>query len=157
MTAAGRRPVEASFKLMTTAPQMAAGRAEPSKKYRVLVVEDAHDTREFLRLLFEREGYEVLLAADGLSGVTTALRELPDAIVMDMSLPGLDGYNAARLIRREPELAGVPLIACTALNRWEWRGKAIAAGFDAFITKPLDVSRLASTLATLLARRSQRA
>ena len=142
---------------MSTAPQRAAGRAEPSGKYRVLVVEDAPDTREFLRLLFEREGYEVLLAADGVSAVTTALRELPDAIVMDMSLPGLDGYNAARLIRREPELAAVPLIACTAFNRWEWRGKAIAAGFDAFIAKPLDVGRLTSTLATLLAGRARRA
>jgi two-component system cell cycle response regulator DivK len=135
---------------------MAELRAGHDKKYRVLVVEDAPDTREFLRLLFEREGYEVLLAADGVSAVTTALGELPDAIVMDMSLPGLDGYNAAKLIRREPALAGVPLIACTAFNQWEWRGKAIAAGFDAFITKPLDVGRLASTLAELLARRAKR-
>ncbi|HEV2861567.1 MAG TPA: response regulator [Pyrinomonadaceae bacterium] len=141
---------------MSTAPQRSELRAGHDRKYRVLVVEDAPDTREFLRLLFEREGYEVLLAADGVSGVTTAIRELPDAILMDMSLPGLDGYNAARLIRREPALAGVPLIACTAFNRWEWRGKAIAAGFDAFITKPLDVNRLASTLAALLADRAGR-
>ncbi len=81
-----------------------------------------------------------------------ALKELPDAIVMDMSLPGLDGYNAARIIRREPALAGVPLVACTAHNRWEWRGKAIAAGFDAFMTKPFDPRRLAATVAALLAR-----
>ena len=120
--------------------------------YRVLLVEDAPDLRELLRLTFEGEGYEVLTAVDGLSAVETALRELPDAVVMDMSLPGLDGYNAARLMRREPALAGVPLIACTAYNRWEWRGKAIAAGFDAFMTKPLDLRRLTATLATLLAR-----
>jgi CheY-like chemotaxis protein len=141
---------------MSSAPQGAATRPERAGSYRVLVVEDAPDTRELLRLLLEAEGYEVVTAGDGLAAVASALKELPDAIIMDMSLPGLDGYNAARLIRREPALAGVPLIACTAFNRWEWRGKAIAAGFDAFITKPLDLERLASTLAQLLARRAQR-
>jgi CheY-like chemotaxis protein len=76
---------------------------------------------------------------------------------MDMSLPSLDGYNAARLMRREPELALVPLIACTAFNRWEWRGKAIAAGFDAFMTKPIDLGRLAAIITELLERgRSRR-
>ena len=75
---------------------------------------------------------------------------------MDMSLPGLDGYNAARLMRREPALAGIPLIACTAYNRWEWRGKAIAAGFDAFMTKPLNLARLTATLAALIGRRTNR-
>jgi CheY-like chemotaxis protein len=138
---------------MTGAPQRATKLPERNASYRILVVEDAPDTRELLRLLFEAEGYGVLTAGDGLSAVELARRELPDAIVMDMSLPGLDGYNAARLIRREPALAGVPLIACTAFNRWEWRGKAIAAGFDAFLTKPIDVERLAATLAALLARR----
>ncbi|MCA1564422.1 MAG: response regulator [Acidobacteria bacterium] len=141
---------------MTSAPQRAKSQPERNMNYRILVVEDAPDTRELLRLLFEAEGYAVLTAGDGLSAVEMALRELPDAIVMDMSLPGLDGYNAARLIRREPALEGVPLIACTAFNRWEWRGKAIAAGFDAFLTKPIDVRRLAATLAALLARRADR-
>ena len=110
--------------------------------------------RELLRLTFEGEGYEVLTAADGISAVEAALRELPDAVVMDMSLPGINGYNAARLLRREPSLAGVPFIACTAHNRWEWQGKAIAAGFDAFMTKPLDLRRLTATLATLLGQRA---
>lgn len=142
---------------MITAPKRAMNQPEQLTNYRILVVEDTPDTRELLRLLFEAEGYEVLTAGDGLSAVETALRELPDAIVMDMSLPGLDGYNAARLIRRETALAGVPLIACTAFNRWEWRGKAIAAGFDAFLTKPLDVGLLAATLAALLARGADRA
>jgi CheY-like chemotaxis protein len=139
---------------MTTAPQRAATDRASAGGYRILVVEDAPDLRELLRLTFEGEGYEVLTAVDGLSAVEAALRELPDAVVMDMSLPGLDGYNAARLMRREPSLAGVPFIACTAYNRWEWQGKAIAAGFDAFMTKPLDLRRLTATLATLLARRA---
>lgn len=141
---------------MTTRTKRAESPPEFIMNYRILVVEDAPDTRELLRLLFEAEGYEVLTAWDGLSAVEMALRELPDAIVMDMSLPGLDGYNAARLIRREPALAGVPLIACTAFNRWEWRGKAIAAGFDAFLTKPINLSLLITTTAGLLARREGR-
>jgi two-component system cell cycle response regulator DivK len=120
--------------------------------YRVLLVEDAPDTRELLRLLFEGEGYEVVLAGDGVAAVEAALRERPDAIVMDMSLPRLDGYNATKLIRREPALRGIPVIACTALNRWEWRGKAIAAGCDAFMTKPIDFRQLTETLDGLIAR-----
>lgn len=139
---------------MTTAPKRAVSPPKLNKDYLILVVEDAPDTRVLLRLLFEDEGYRVLTAEDGVSAVAMALRELPDAIVMDMSLPRLDGYNAARLIRREPALAGVPLIACTAFNRWEWRGKAIAAGFDAFLTKPIDMGLLAATLSALLARRT---
>lgn len=141
---------------MTGAPQKAASQPERTTPYRILVVEDARDTRELLRLLFEAEGYEVLTAGDGLSAVEMALTELPDAIVMDMSLPGLDGYNAAKLIRREPTLTGVPLIACTAFNRWEWRGKAIAAGFDAFLTKPIDLGRLSATVSSLLSREADR-
>lgn len=137
---------------MTTSLQRAVSPPALIKDYLILVVEDAPDTRDLLRLLFEAEGYRVLTVGDGLSAVEMALRELPDAIVMDMSLPGLDGYTAAKLIRRETALAGVPLIACTAFNRWEWRGKAIAAGFDAFLTKPLDVGLLAATLSALLAR-----
>ncbi len=141
---------------MTTAPQRAANRPHPNPNFRILLVEDMPDTRKLLRLLFIAEGYEVLTASDGLSGVEIAIRELPDAIIMDMSLPNLDGYNAAKLIRREPALRDVPLIACTAFNRWEWRGKAIAAGFDAFMTKPIDLERLTTTVAALLARRPNR-
>ena len=74
------------------------------------MVDGAPDTRELLRFLFEAQGYEDLTVVDGLSAVEAALRELPDAIVMDMSLPGLDGYNAAKLIRREPALTGMPLL-----------------------------------------------
>jgi len=142
--------------IMTSQPQRASAQPVLTTNYRILVVEDAPDTRELLRLLFEAEGYEVLTAGDGLSAVEMARTELPDAIVMDMSLPGLDGYNAAKLIRRDPALACVPLIACTAFNRWEWGGKAIAAGFDAFLTKPIDARRLSTTVSSLLSRKADR-
>lgn len=131
----------------------AARPAAHSPKRRVLVVEDTPDTRELLRFVLEAEGYEVLEAADGVSALDVALRELPDAIIMDMNLPRLSGDRAVELIRREPALEGVSIIACTALNRWEWRGKAIVAGCDAFVAKPMDLERLRAALAQLLARR----
>lgn len=120
---------------------------------RILVVEDTPDTRALLRAVFESEGYEVLEAADGLEAVEVALVELPDAIIMDMSLPRIDGHTAVKIIRREPALRSTPVIACTAHNQWEWRGKSIVAGCDAFITKPIDIARLRAVLAQLLARR----
>ena len=120
---------------------------------RVLVVEDTADTRALLKAVFEAEGYEVLEAADGIEAVEVALAELPDAIIMDMSLPRIDGNTAVKIIRREPALRDTPVIACTAHNKWEWRGKAIVAGCDAFVTKPIDFAELRSVLAQLLARR----
>ena len=120
---------------------------------RILIVEDTRDTRALLKAVFEAEGYEVLEAADGIEAVEVALAELPDAIIMDMSLPRIDGNTAVKIIRREPALRSTPVIACTAHNQWEWRGKAIVAGCDAFITKPIDFAQLRATLAQLLARR----
>jgi two-component system, cell cycle response regulator DivK len=121
---------------------------------RILLVEDTADLRSLLRLALEGEGYEILEAADGITAVEVALSERPDAIIMDMSLPRLGGDQAAKLIRREPALSRVPVIACTALNRWEWRGKSIVAGCDAFVTKPIDFDQLRQVLAQLLARRA---
>jgi two-component system, cell cycle response regulator DivK len=117
-----------------------------SMMHTVLVVEDTPDARQFMRLALEIEGYRVLEAADGWEAVETARRERPDAIVMDMSLPVRDGYWAAKRIREEPEMATVPIIACTAHNRWEWRGKAIAAGCTEFMTKPLDPRELVAAV-----------
>ena len=131
--------------MSATSPQASAGA-------RVLIVEDAADIRTLLRAALEAVGYAVSSSVDGIEAVEAALRERPDAIIMDMSLPRLDGYGATRLIRLEPELAGIPVIACTALNRWEWRGKAIVAGCDAFVTKPIDFPQLLDVLARLLAR-----
>jgi two-component system cell cycle response regulator DivK len=120
---------------------------------RILIVEDTRDTRALLKAVFEAEGYEVLEAADGIEAVEVALAELPDAIIMDMSLPRIDGNTAVKIIRREPALRSTPVIACTAHNQWEWRGKSIVAGCDAFITKPIDFTQLRATLAQLLAGR----
>jgi CheY-like chemotaxis protein len=131
----------------------ASKHARQAAGVRVLIVEDTADTRALLKAVFEAEGYEVLEAADGIEAVEVALAELPDAIIMDMSLPGIDGNTAVKIIRREPALRSTPVIACTAYNKWEWRGKAIVAGCDAFVTKPIDFAQLRSVLAQLLARR----
>ena len=112
----------------------------------ILVVEDTPDTRELIRLMLELNGYEVVEAERGDEAIRLAVATHPDAIIMDMSLLVLDGCQAARTIRRLPGLERVPIIACTAHNRWEWRAKAIVAGCDEFMEKPIDFDRLGSVL-----------
>ena len=116
----------------------------------ILVVEDTADRRELLRLMLELEGYRVLEARDGLDAVETAQREHPDAILMDMNLPLIDGCQATKRIRQAPGLRNVPIIACTAHNYWAWRSKAILAGCTDFLAKPLDSSVLLTTLSRYL-------
>jgi two-component system cell cycle response regulator DivK len=118
--------------------------------YSILLVEDARDTREALKLLLESQGYSVIEANNGVEAVEIASRICPDAILMDMSLPVIDGCQATRCIRGHPKLRGVPIIAFTALNRWEWRGKAILAGCTEFLTKPLEFGRVTTMLARYL-------
>jgi two-component system cell cycle response regulator DivK len=112
----------------------------------VLVVEDTQDTRELIKFALELSGYQVVEAERGDEAVEAAVRHHPDAIIMDMSLPVFDGCQATRTIRRQPGLEHVPIIACTAHNRWEWRAKAIVAGCDEFLEKPIDFARLGSML-----------
>jgi CheY-like chemotaxis protein len=121
-----------------------------SVAFTVLVVEDDRDIRELLRLTLEAEGYRVIEAENGLEGLKAAGRYEPDAILIDMSMPIMDGCQVARLIRQDPRLATVPIIACTAYNRWEWRGKSILAGCTDFLAKPVDSRKLLSMLSHYL-------
>lgn len=116
----------------------------------ILVVEDTPDSRELMKIILESEGYRVLEAENGVVAVRIAQCELPDAILMDMSLPLMDGCQATKRIRKEPALFNVPIIACTAHNYWEWRSKALLAGCNDFLSKPLDTQRLVKTLARYL-------
>lgn len=116
----------------------------------ILVVEDTPDTRELMKIILESEGYHVLEAANGLAAVEMAQHEHPDAILMDMSLPLMDGCQATKRIREEPAFGNVPIIACTAHNYWEWRSKALLAGCNDFLSKPVDSNRLKKTLARYL-------
>jgi CheY-like chemotaxis protein len=122
----------------------------PRSRFRVLVVEDASEIRQLLRVVLQAEGYDILEADNGVSAVELAASARPDAIIMDMSLPVLDGYQAAKRIRMVPGMRDIPIIACTAFNRWEWRAKAIAAGCSAFVTKPIDFGLLSGLLSQQL-------
>jgi two-component system, cell cycle response regulator DivK len=106
---------------------------------KVLLVEDVEDTRLFMRLQLEQHGFIVFEAADGRSAVDMAVKESPDVILMDLSLPTMDGFSAAKLIRKKnPKLEKVPMIAVTAHQEADFRTGAQASGFDAYVTKPID-------------------
>ena len=92
--------------------------------YTILVVEDFSDARDLMRLVLETEGYRVIEAGNGIDAVATAQREHPDAILMDMSMPLMDGCQATKRIRQATGLSNIPIIACTAHNRWEWRSSS---------------------------------
>ena len=116
----------------------------------VLVVEDFEDTRYVWRLALEERGYRVLEAADGEAAVETAMRERPDIILMDISLPVLDGFRATEQLRAHPPTKDALILAVTAHNESEYRANARAAGFNAFVTKPVDFDWLDDLLKQLL-------
>src|SRR6202035_1889882 len=109
---------------------------------RILVIEDTEDTRQIIRDLLTSAGYEMIEAVDGLEGVTTAEREQPDLILMDIQLPGIDGYEATRRIRAIPALAKVPIIAVTSYALSGDEAKTRAAGCDGYVAKPFSPRRL---------------
>lgn len=121
-----------------------------SEGFTVLVVEDDRDVREVLRVTLEIAGYRVIEADNGVDGLDAAGRYEPDAILMDMSMPLMDGCQVTRLIRQNPRLAAIPIIACTAYNRWEWRGKSILAGCTDFLAKPVEPRKLIAMLSRYL-------
>ena len=119
-------------------------------KRKVLLVEDIEDTRLFMRLELEQHGFIVFEAADGRGAVQMASQEMPDVILMDLTLPVLDGFAAARLIRKNQALKDVPLIAVTAHHETDFRTGAKNSGFDAYVTKPIDMNWLKELINRLL-------
>jgi CheY-like chemotaxis protein len=111
-------------------------------KGRILIVEDNMDTYELMRLILELNGYETFLAADGRDGVNAALKQKPDLILMDLSMPEMDGWEAARRIRKNPKTGSIPIIAVTAHALPGDRQRALEAGCDEYITKPMDLEEL---------------
>lgn len=116
----------------------------------VLIVEDFGETRFMIKLALELSGYRVVEARDGREGVEVAMKERPDVILMDLSLPRMDGFMATRLIREAPEVAGVPVVAISAHATPEYRVKAFASGCNEYLTKPIDLDRLRGVVANLL-------
>lgn len=121
-----------------------------SRDQTILVVEDSDDTRYFMRLALEDLGYLIIEAEDGAQAVTLAENERPDIILMDLSLPVMDGLAATERIRASTKLAGVPVIAVTAHQETDFRNDAKAAGFDAYVTKPVDIDFLNELIQGLL-------
>jgi two-component system, cell cycle response regulator DivK len=121
-----------------------------SKDLKVLLVEDFEDTRLFMRLELEEQGFIVFEAENGRVAVDTAIREIPDVILMDLTLPLMDGFEATKLIRQNENLKYVPVIAVTAHQEDDFRSVAKASGFDAYVTKPIDVNWLKELIAGLI-------
>lgn len=127
----------------------AAGRSVrgATRSQKVLVIEDRADVQEMLKELIEAWGHEVVCASDGVAGVTNALTLRPDIAFVDIGLPGIDGYEVARRVRSDPRSQHLVLVAITGYGSPEQKTKALAAGFDIHLVKPVDASQLAAILA----------
>jgi len=128
------------------------GQAGKSGRKQVLVVDDNRDAANTMALLLRKWGHEVSLAYDGHEALTAAETHKPDLILLDIGLPGRDGYEVARLIRSQPELAGATIVALTGYGMEKDRERSQAAGFDEHIIKPVDFARLRELLKTLKSR-----
>src|SRR5947209_19067570 len=120
---------------------------------KILLVEDNEMNRNMLSRRLIRHGYEVVMAVDGQQGTEMAISEKPDLILMDRSLPVMDGWEATRQVKANPQTAAIPVIALTAHAMVEDREKAMSAGCNDFDTKPIELPRLLEKMKTLLATR----
>ena len=119
---------------------------------KILLVEDNEINRDMLSRRLERRGYRVTIALDGEQGVSMAGSEAPDLILMDMSLPVLDGWEAARRLKAAPETRSIPIIALTAHAMAGDRERAIESGCNDYDTKPVEFERLLEKIETILAK-----
>lgn len=104
---------------------------------RILVIEDNRDNRELMSYLLTASGHEALMATGGVEGIELALSERPDLVLLDLHMPGIDGYETARRLREHPQLEAVPIVAVTALAMVGDREAVLARGFDGYIAKPI--------------------
>ena len=117
---------------------------------KILLVEDNEMNRDMLSRRLQRKGFEVVIAVDGGEGVAKAKEHLPDLILMDLSLPVLDGLQATAQIKAEPTTAKIPVLALTAHAMADDRERALAAGCEDYDTKPIDLPRLLEKMDRLL-------
>jgi len=117
---------------------------------RLLIVEDNQMNRDMLCRRLTRRGYEVLVACDGMEGIGAARNQRPDLILMDLSLPGMDGWTATRILKSDSSTRHIPVVALTAHAMPADREKALSAGCDAFDTKPVEIGRLIEIMNRLL-------
>ena len=119
---------------------------------KVLLVEDTEDNRQMMRRLLEMSGYRVVEAINGVEAVKLASEEKPEIILMDLSLPLIDGLTATRRIRGLPGLNKVPIVAVSAHDTADFHSEALAAGCNAYVTKPIDYPELEEVVNRLLQR-----
>ena len=119
---------------------------------RVLIIEDEVDIADLIMFNLQRAGYEVLKAHDGITGTETAIRERPDLIVLDLMLPGRDGYSVFREIRRDARTSRIPVIMLTARAQTEDRIQGLEAGADDYLTKPFSPKELVLRVNAILKR-----
>lgn len=117
---------------------------------RILLVEDNEMNRDMLSRRLNRRGFEVLIAEDGGLAVSMTQSERPDLVLMDMSLPVIDGWEATRRLKADPQTAGIPIIALTAHAMESDRERALEVGCDDYDSKPVDLPRLLGKIETLL-------
>ena len=117
----------------------------------ILVVEDQEDNRRILRDLLTSAGYELIEAVTGTEGVRLARSRRPDLILMDIQLPELDGYEATRQIKADPDLRAIPIVVVTSYALSGDEAKALAAGADAYVTKPFSPRQLLAKVRELIA------
>ncbi|MBF2028802.1 MAG: response regulator [Oscillatoriales cyanobacterium C42_A2020_001] len=117
---------------------------------KILLVEDNEMNRDMLSRRLVRKGFQILIAVDGAQGIATAIAERPDLILMDMSLPEMDGWEATRQLKATPETQAIPIIALTAHAMAGDREKCLDAGCDDYDTKPIEFPRLLTKIQRLL-------
>jgi signal transduction histidine kinase/CheY-like chemotaxis protein len=133
------------------APRRIEAKAQPAPvRARVLLVDDHDDARGMLRVMLELLGYHVIEAGDGLKGVEAAAAQRPDIAVVDIGLPGIDGYEVARRLRADESTRGMGLIALTGYGQDDDRRRALAAGFDEHLVKPVEPEALGAAIASAL-------
>jgi two-component system cell cycle response regulator DivK len=121
-----------------------------AEQKRVLVVEDLEDNRVIARMILGHHGYEVIEACDGEEGIRRAREDRPDLILMDVSIPRIDGWEATRILKADPQTAGIPIIALTAHALPADRNMASEVGCDAYLTRPVEPRRVAEEVGRLI-------
>ncbi|KAF0107734.1 MAG: response regulator receiver [Anaerolineaceae bacterium] len=121
---------------------------------RILLVEDNEDNFELVQFLLERAGYEVLAAHTGRECLEIARRDLPDLVLMDLSLPEMDGWTAAHELKADPKTAAIPLVAITAHTLPGDRKRALDSGFDEYLSKPINIQAFPQTIADAIQKKT---
>jgi len=123
------------------------------EKTRILIMEDDDDTQGMVRFLLEYKGYDVVVAKDGKHGLEIAHQEKPDLILLDLAMPEMDGWSVAHKLKEDPATTEIPVIAVTAYTMSSDRRKALNAGCDGFISKPMNVPEFIAEVEKFLGKR----